>query len=173
MLKASNFNLKNQEDKKTYRCPSVATDVIIQCTKSNGEVGYIIIERKNPPHGFAIPGGFVDYGEAVYDAAIREAKEEVCLDVCLVEQMFAYSHPSRDPRQHVVSITYFAMANGDPVAADDAKGIVWVPEGELEEWIEENKDKLVCDHYNVLKDFVEFWMGDGGRPQPCDESERL
>lgn len=142
--------------KKDYKCPSVAVDLIIQCQKSNGDGGYVLIERKNPPHGYALPGGFVDYGESTYDAAVREAKEEVSLDVCLQRQLFTYSHPNRDPRQHVVSVVYLATAVGEPKAADDAKSIVWVKDTEIGDWMDNNKEKLVCDHYYVLRDFLNY-----------------
>ena len=141
-------------NKVEYRCPSVAVDLIIQCAKSDVESGLVLIERKNPPYGYALPGGFVDYGESTYDAAIREAKEETGLDVILTRQLFTYSHPSRDTRQHVISIAYVANANGEPIAADDAKSIVWVNTNNLESWLKENKGKLVCDHYFLLKDYI-------------------
>lgn len=142
------------EEKKEYRCPSVAVDLIINCKSSERGYGLVLIERKNPPYGYALPGGFVDYGEATYDAAVREAKEETGLDIYLKRQLFTYSNPKRDPRQHVVSVAYVSSAVGEPVAADDAKAIVWVYENELENWLEENKEKLVCDHYHILKDYL-------------------
>lgn len=157
MIKGSSLKVSDLEHivvpaKKEYKCPSIAVDIIIECKKPNGDQGFVFIERKNPPHGFALPGGFVDYGEALYDAAIREAKEETGLDVSLHRQLFAYSHPERDPRQHVISVAYFAMANGEPQAADDAKNIVWVPSLEIRDWLKDNKEKLVCDHYDVVQD---------------------
>jgi 8-oxo-dGTP diphosphatase len=142
------------EEKKEYRCPSLAVDLIILCEKPNGEQGYVLIERKNPPYGYALPGGFVDYGESTYDAAVREAKEETGLDIYLKRQLFTYSNPQRDPRQHVVSVAYIATAEGEPVAADDAKAIVWAPAFCLIDWVNENKDKLVCDHFHILHDYI-------------------
>jgi len=147
------------EDKQKYRCPSLAVDIIIQCLKPNGDAGYVFIERKNPPHGIAIPGGFVDYGESLYDAAVREAKEEVSLDVCLTRQLFAYSHPQRDPRQHVVSVAFLATAVGEPKAADDAKNVVWVKETDIGDWLDDSKERLVCDHYYVLEDLLKLDCG--------------
>jgi ADP-ribose pyrophosphatase YjhB (NUDIX family) len=142
------------EDKKEYRCPSLAVDLIIRCDKPNGQQGYVLIERKNPPYGYAMPGGFVDYGESTYDAAIREAKEETGLDIHLVRQLFTYSNPQRDPRKHVVSVAYIATAEGEPVAADDAKAIVFAPAFCLIDWVNANRDKLVCDHFYILHDYI-------------------
>ncbi len=99
----------------TYRNPFPTVDIIIR-TKG----GIVLIERKNPPHGWAIPGGFVDYGESLETAAAREAKEETCLDVKLICQLGAYSDPERDPRHHTISVVFIADAEGSPVAADDA-----------------------------------------------------
>lgn len=160
------------EDKQNYRCPSVAVDIIIQCLKPNGDGGYVFIERKNPPHGIAIPGGFVDYGESLYDAAVREAKEEVSLDVCLIRQLFTYSHPQRDPRQHVISVAFLASAVGEPKAADDAKDIVWVKDTEIGDWMDLNKERLVCDHYEVLEDFLKLEYGSIRYLPPTIEGNR-
>src|SRR5574341_351291 len=99
-----------------FRNPFLTVDILIEISG-----GIVLIERKNPPHGWAIPGGFVDYGESVESAAVREAKEETSLDVTLTEQFYAYSDPSRDPRHHTVSIVFIATAQGIPRGADDAK----------------------------------------------------
>lgn len=79
-----------------------------------------MIRRKNPPHGWALPGGFVDYGESLESAAVREAKEETGLDVELLRQFHTYSDPERDPRRHTISTVYVAAAKGRPRAGDDA-----------------------------------------------------
>lgn len=98
-----------------YKNPFPTVDIIIRV---NG--GIVLIERKNPPYGWAIPGGFVDYGESLEEAAVREAREETSLDVRLVSQLGAYSDPERDPRHHTISVVFIADAEGMPVAADDA-----------------------------------------------------
>ncbi len=104
--------------KPKYRNPVPTVDIIIETPK-----GIVLIERRNPPHGWAIPGGFVDYGETLEDAARREAKEETSLDVELKNLLYVYSNPSRDPRQHTVSTVFIAKAKGTPKAADDAKNL--------------------------------------------------
>src|SRR5687767_8170468 len=99
------------------RTPLTTVDTIIEISSG----GIVLVERKNPPHGWALPGGFVDYGESLETAAIREAKEETSLDVELVEQFHSYSDPRRDPRFHTVSTVFIATADGTPMGADDAK----------------------------------------------------
>ena len=98
------------------RNPFLTVDAIIET-----EGGIVLIKRKNPPSGWAIPGGFVDYGETIEDAVIREAKEETGLDINIIRQFHTYSDPKRDPRHHTVSTIFIASATGTPVAADDAK----------------------------------------------------
>lgn len=98
------------------RNPFLTVDAIIET-----EGGIVLIKRKNPPPGWAIPGGFVDYGETIEDAVIREAKEETGLDINIIRQFHTYSDPKRDPRHHTVSTIFIASATGTPVAADDAK----------------------------------------------------
>lgn len=98
-----------------YRNPFPTVDIIIEVAG-----GIVLIERKNPPHGWAIPGGFQDWGESVETCARREAKEETCLAVTLKELFYVYSHPDRDPRHHTVTTVFIATAEGRPVAADDA-----------------------------------------------------
>src|ERR1700737_5574680 len=97
-------------------CPPIAADVI-------AEIGnrIVLIERKNFPEGWAIPGGFVDFGETVEQAAIREAKEEISLEVEIRALLGIYSRPDRDPRGQTITAVYIARAMGAPVAADDAK----------------------------------------------------
>ncbi len=102
----------------TPRNPLLTVDAIIEV-----EGGIILIKRKNPPPGWAIPGGFVDYGESLEDAACREAKEETGLDIKLIRQFHTYSNPGRDPRHHTVSTIFIASASGKPVAGDDAKEV--------------------------------------------------
>ncbi len=103
-----------------YRNPVPTVDIIIEIEEDAGGPGVVLIRRKNPPHGWALPGGFVDYGESLEDAAVREAREETSLDVDLVRQFHTYSDPSRDPRGHTVSTVFIAKARGVPAGADDA-----------------------------------------------------
>jgi ADP-ribose pyrophosphatase YjhB (NUDIX family) len=106
---------------KKHRNPVPTVDIIIEIEREDGQQGIVLIKRKNPPYGWAIPGGFVDYGESLEEAAVREAKEETSLDIQLKRQMFTYSDPKRDPRQHTISTIYVATALGRPKAQDDAK----------------------------------------------------
>ena len=100
--------------------PLLAADVIIELTDFPDRP-IVLIERANPPYGWAIPGGFVDSGEIVEQAAVREAQEEVGLDVRLIALLGIYSDPVRDSRGHTVTAVYVGEAAGTPVAADDAK----------------------------------------------------
>ncbi len=125
----------------SHKNPLVTVDTIIEI---NG--GIILIKRKNPPYGWAIPGGFVDYGETLEDAAVREAKEETCLDVNLVRQFHTYSDPKRDPRHHTVTTMFIATATGTPKAADDAKEIGIFTRGNL-------PGDMAFDHRDVLEDY--------------------
>jgi 8-oxo-dGTP diphosphatase len=101
--------------------PQLAVDVVIRLVDRSGKI--VLIERHNPPEGWAIPGGFVDVGERVEAAAVREAKEETGLDVVLVALLGIYSDPDRDPRGHTVTAVYVADAEGAPKADSDAKDI--------------------------------------------------
>jgi ADP-ribose pyrophosphatase YjhB (NUDIX family) len=123
------------------RNPFLTVDVIIEIGG-----GVVLIKRKNPPPGWAIPGGFVDYGETVEDAVVREAREETGLAVTLVRQFHTYSAPDRDPRHHTVSIIFIATASGSPVAADDAK--------EAEIFTGDNlPEDIAFDHRQILEDY--------------------
>jgi 8-oxo-dGTP diphosphatase len=107
---------------KEFLNPVPTVDIIIEMDHPvlPGAKGIVLIRRKNPPFGWAIPGGFVDYGESLEQAAVREAQEETSLEVELVRQFHTYSDPSRDERQHTISTVYIARASGEPRAADDA-----------------------------------------------------
>ena len=109
----------------------------------------MLIERKNEPFGWAIPGGFVDYGESIETSAIREAEEEVSLKVELVEQFHVYSDPARDPRQHTLAIVFIATAKGEPVAADDAKDL-----GIFHQW--DLPQNLCFDHDRIMEDYWNY-----------------
>jgi 8-oxo-dGTP diphosphatase len=125
-----------------YRNPVPTVDIIIELDTG----GVVLIKRKNPPNGWALPGGFVDYGETVEAAAVREAMEETCLEVSLVRQLHVYSDPQRDPRQHTLSVVFVATASGQPRAADDAKEIAVFDQGSL-------PDRLCFDHAQILDDY--------------------
>jgi len=128
-----------------YRNPSLTTDIFI----FDDDLNFILIKRKNKPYKdyWALPGGFVDYGECVEDAAIREALEETSINVELKELVGVYSDPSRDPRGHTVSITYTARGNMKKMnAADDACDIGLFKQEDLE------KINLAFDHAKIIKD---------------------
>ncbi|HNA79238.1 MAG TPA: NUDIX hydrolase [Turneriella sp.] len=136
-----------------YRNPVPTVDIIIETPK-----GIVLIERRNAPHGWAIPGGFVDYGETLEHAARREAKEETSLDVELKTLLYVYSAPSRDPRQHTISAVYIASAKGTPRAADDAKNLRVFKPAEL-------PAELAFDHRKILDDYIKF-RKTGRLPKP-------
>ncbi|MFM7409025.1 MAG: NUDIX domain-containing protein [Cuspidothrix sp.] len=132
----------------TYRNPAPTVDIIIELIdRPNRPI--ILIERHNEPLGWALPGGFVDYGEAVEKAAMREAEEEIGLKVELIEQLLVYSDPERDPRQHTISIVFLATATGEPLAGDDAKGV-----GIFEPWCVPGN--LCFDHDRILRDYWRY-----------------
>lgn len=132
---------------KQHRNPFPTVDIIIETSR-----GIVLIERKNPPYGWAIPGGFVDYGESLDAAAIREAKEETSLDVQLVEQFHTYSDPSRDPRHHTLSTVFIAKADGVLKAADDAVNAGVFTREAL-------PSPLAFDHEKILNDYFRYMEG--------------
>ncbi len=128
--------------------PLLAADILIELVDLP-ERPFVLIERAFPPYGWAVPGGFVDVGETIEHAAVREAKEEICLDVRLTALLGLYSNPSRDPRNHTVTAVYIAEANGLPKAADDAKNcgiFTFATQPEL----------LAFDHAMVLEDYRRY-----------------
>jgi 8-oxo-dGTP diphosphatase len=134
-------------------CPPIAADAII-------EIGdrIVLIERKNIPHGWAIPGGFVDFGETVEQAAIREAKEETSLDVELRALLGVYSRPDRDPRGQTISVVYIGRALSTPAARDDAKAAaLFFPD--------QPPSPLAFDHAVILADYIRF-IKEGKFPEP-------
>jgi ADP-ribose pyrophosphatase YjhB (NUDIX family) len=121
--------------------PLLTVDAIIEINN-----GIVLIKRKNPPYGWAFPGGFVDYNESLEDAVRREAKEETGLEIELIRQFHTYSEPTRDPRHHTVSTIFTARATGTPVAADDAQKIGIFTEHTLPE-------EIAFDHRQILADY--------------------
>lgn len=131
--------------RKKHRNPLPTVDIIIELDDS----GIALIQRKNPPMGWALPGGFVDYGESLEAAAVREAREETSLDIKLIEQFHTYSDPSRDPRHHIITTVYIASATGVPRAADDAGEVGVFKETDFPE-------PLAFDHDRILRDYFRY-----------------
>lgn len=123
-----------------HRNPTPTVDVIIEI---DGRI--VLIKRKNPPYGWALPGGFVDYGESFETAAVREAKEETGLEVRGLEQMHTYSDPGRDARMHTASTVFTGKAEGVPKAGDDA--------GEVRLFGKDDLPELAFDHALILADY--------------------
>ena len=123
--------------------PFVTVDMIIELPD-----GMVVIERRNLPYGWALPGGFVDVGESLEDAARREAKEETNLDLKDLRQMHTYSDPKRDPRFHTVSTVFIAKGVGIPRSGDDAKNLKIVPYADL------LKIEYAFDHKQVVHDYL-------------------
>ena len=133
--------------RKKFRNPVPTVDIIIEIDGGRKDPKVVLIERRNPPAGWALPGGFVDYGETLEAAARREAREETSLDIEHLRQFHAYSEPDRDPRLHTVSTVFIARARGVPKGADDARQArvfdprrIGVP--------------LAFDHRRILDDYI-------------------
>ena len=127
--------------------PAIAVDTIIELTDRPG-TPIVLIERRNPPHGWAIPGGFVDIGETLEQAAIREAREETSLVVTLECLLGIYSDPARDPRGHTVTPVYVARSSGQPRAADDA--------ADLSVFDPHDCPPLAFDHDTIISDYIAY-----------------
>jgi 8-oxo-dGTP diphosphatase len=131
------------------KTPYLTTDGIVEIYNlSEKFVGIVLIQRKNTPLGLALPGGFVDVGESVEDAVVREMKEEISLDVEIKELFGVYSNPTRDKRFHTASVVYICKAYGTPIGADDAKEAMLLSLENLE------LNKLVFDHDKILDDYL-------------------
>jgi len=131
-----------------YINPAPTVDIIVEL-RDRPHRPIILIERKNEPLGWAIPGGFMDYGESAEETALREAMEEISLKVNLVEQFHVYSNPQRDFRKHTIGIIFIATAIGQPKAADDALNV-----GIFHEW--EIPPNLCFDHDLILEDYFRY-----------------
>jgi 8-oxo-dGTP diphosphatase len=140
------------EQVKSYCNPLPAVDIVIETAG-----GIVLIERKNEPKGWAIPGGFVDYGETLEQAAVREAKEETSLSVTCLRLLGCYSDPERDPRRHIISTVFVAQGEGTPHAGDDATSLEIFPLSALPE-------PLCFDHRKILEDYQrQKYTGDKSR----------
>lgn len=139
--------------------PLLTVDIIIELVDRPGRP-LVLIERKHPPPGWALPGGFVDVGETLQEAAVREAREETSLDVKLVALLGNYSDPKRDARGHTVSAVYIAEARGEPCAADDAQRLdIFAPDA---------FPAMAFDHDRILSDYRVY--RDTGRLPPVEDT---
>ncbi len=135
---------------RRHRNPVPTVDIIIEIPPQ----GVVLIQRLHPPLGWALPGGYVEYGESLEDAARREAREETSLEVLLLGQLHTYSDPRRDPRQHNITTVFVGMAHGTPRAADDARSLEIFPTDNL-------PAELAFDHEQILADYLrvrELWL---------------
>lgn len=130
---------------KMQKGPFITVDAIIEFNQ-----GIVLIERKNPPFGWALPGGFVDYGESLEEAVKREAKEETSLDLETLEQFHIYSSPERDPRFHTISCVFVGKSKGIPKASSDAKDAKIVRKEDFK------NINFAFDHKNILEDYLEW-----------------
>jgi len=134
----------------TPKTPFLAVDGIVKLFDNSGNFkGIVLIERKNPPVGLALPGGFVEVGETVEEAVVREIKEEINLDFQIERLLGVFSKPDRDPRFHVASVVFVGRAVGEPKASSDAK------EAKVFKLEDIPWDKLVFDHAEILKRFLD------------------
>jgi len=127
---------------KSYRNPIPTVDIIIEV-----DGGIVLIERRNEPLGWALPGGFVDYGETLEHAAMREAREETSLDIFDLRLLGCYSDPDRDPRHHTITTAYIARGKGTPKADDDAASLAVFP-------IDALPARLCFDHARIIADYL-------------------
>jgi 8-oxo-dGTP diphosphatase len=131
-----------------YRNPVPAVDLLIETEAADGHAGLVLIQRRHPPLGWALPGGFIHIGESAEQAALREAREETGLEVILVRLHGVNSKPGRDPRGSTLSVVYVARAQGPPRAGDDAAAVRIVPLTELHE------QRLAFDHDQIVADYL-------------------
>lgn len=148
-----------------YRNPTPTVDVIVYRRGSeHSMIEILLIERVNPPYGWALPGGFVDEWEMVETAAIREVEEETGVQITLDTLLYVYSNPARDSRQHNLSVVFTtevsANINMKPTAGDDAQQAKFFNVKTL--------PTLAFDHAEILKDFL-IWIQTGERPNPMQK----
>ncbi|MBU0502820.1 MAG: NUDIX domain-containing protein [Candidatus Omnitrophica bacterium] len=130
--------------------PFTTVDAIIEVPVSGVQTGIVIIQRSNPPFGWALPGGFVDYGECLEDAVKREMKEETDLELQDLRQFHTYSNPDRDPRFHTIGTVFLARGIGTPKAGDDAAGLKVIKLDEIKGL------DFAFDHKNILEDYLKY-----------------
>ena len=138
---------------KAYRNPVPTVDAIIQCSRS-----VLLVKRKKDPYKglLALPGGFVNEGETVEDAVIREVCEETSLEIHPIEILGVYSDPNRDPRGHILSVVFIGIiVDGIPTANDDAQEVQWVDIDKLDSY------RIAFDHRLILYDYI-VWKNNGG-----------
>ncbi len=123
-----------------YRYPFPTVDAVVIRDRR-----VLMIERKNAPEGWALPGGFVDYGETAETAVSRELREETGLGTSSLTLLGVYSAPGRDPRFHTLTVVYMAQAEGEAVAGDDARGLRWWPVDSL-------PANIAFDHRQIIQD---------------------
>ena len=131
-----------------YTNPFPTVDIVIELENKR----IVLIQRGKEPYGWALPGGFVDYGESLEEAAKREAMEETSLDVELVRQLGAYSAPDRDPRHHAISVVFLARAKGEPRASDDAQEVGVFDEKDIPSPLAFDHEKILADYFALKKD---------------------
>ena len=133
--------------------PYLTTDGIVEIyDQEDNFLGIVLIQRKNEPLGLALPGGFVDVGESVEAAVVREMKEEISLDVEIKKLLGVYSDPSRDPRFHTASVVYICKAYGEPLGADDAKLATLYKLDAIP------LEKLVFDHRKIVQEYLASYL---------------
>ncbi len=144
-----------------WRNPFPTVDIVVETWE-----GIVLVRRKNPPEGWALPGGFIERGERVEDAAIREAFEETGLHVKLRHLLYVYSEPSRDPRFHTMSVVFIGHATGKPRGGDDAAEARSFPLDQL-------PSPLAFDHQEIIQDYIRFRQhGQIPLPTPSKQPER-
>lgn len=133
--------------------PFSTVDALIEISLSQGKEGIVIIKRSNPPFGWALPGGFVDYGESLEEAVVREAKEETGVELLNLRQFHTYSDPRRDPRFHTIGTVFTAKAKGELKAGDDAASLKTVALSEID------KLDFAFDHKRIIQDYLKYKKG--------------